>query len=164
MSAEVCIRWGGAILIVAAAIILGREYSKYIARQKKEMRAFSDLILHIKGEVSRFLTPTAALLSGYECPVLESSGFASAFAAHSDLSRALEESDIVLPRSFHALLSEFFADFGKDYREGELARILHYSELLEREEERLISELDSSEKLAKTLLVAAALAIIILII
>jgi len=128
------------------------------------MRAFSDLILHIKGEVSRFLTPTASLLSGYECPVLESSGFSASFAEHSDLLRALEESDIVMPHAFRTLLAEFFADFGKDYREGELARISHYSELIEREEERLISELDKSDKLTKTLLVAAALAIIILII
>lgn len=158
------LRWGGALLLLVSALLFGREYSKYAKRRKTQMAEFIALITHIKGRISRFLSPTSELLSGFESEELERCGFLSAFSESSDLGGALDRSKTVLGEPFRNILSEFFSGFGKNYLDGEIKRIEHYTELLSEEEKREKEELSKSEKLTKTLLFAAALALAILLI
>lgn len=128
------------------------------------MAAFCDLLLHIKGQISRFLAPTSELLSGFDSPELLECGFLGEFEKSSDLTLALAASKTTLGEKFSAILSEFFSGFGKEYRDGEISRVEYFLEQLRAEEAREREELKKSERLTRTLLTAAALALAILLI
>ena len=98
------LRWGGALLLLLSAIFLGREYSRYTKRREGEMAAFCDLLLHIKGQISRFLAPTSELLSGFDSPELLECGFLGEFEKSSDLALALAASKTTLGEKFSAIV------------------------------------------------------------
>ena len=158
------IRWGIIAALLVLSVILGREYTKYREQRLRQMRAFGELVLHIRGQVSRFLSPTRSLLDGFSSDELSRIGFTSEFERSRDLSAALEGANTSLGEGYKKILSEFFSGFGREYKDGEVTRADHYIELLGREEEREREESQKSVKLTKTLLLASALALAILLI
>ncbi len=156
----------GSVLVVLAAIVLGREYSKYAVKRCAQGDGFVLFLIHIKGEISRFLTTPDGFLRGFECEALAEVGFLSALAERADLDAAYRQSEgrLSLPAEARDCLSEFFSDFGMDYKDGEIKRCEVYAERLGRIIEEDKCALLKNVKLVRAILCAAALGIVILLI
>ena len=155
----------GCILLALSGFLVSRWYTRYLERRLAEGEACLGLIEHISGEISRYLTPPGRLLNGYRSSLLEElgflerageAGFADAFAA---VSRRL-----TLPKEGTELLSRLFRDFGRSYRDGELARLSEARDGLAPIVARLREELPRDIKLGRVLVAAAVLGGIILLI
>lgn len=153
----------GLSLILVSAWIVGKGYSLYTKRRLSEMESFALLLDHIEKEITLFLSTPRKLLSDYLSPPIEA--FLEEARSGGDLGEAFRKarSKLSLSEKFAQLLDRFFSEFGKSYRDGELKKI----EICKKE---LLSELKTEEesspgriKLAYTLLFAAALSLVIML-
>lgn len=158
----------GATLIVGSALLLSRGYSAFIGKRRAQNEDFYRFLLHIKGEISRFLTPPDRLLCGFQSKVLEEIGFSESALKDgkgSLISLFLSVRErLSVSENVKELLEEFFIGFGEDYKDGELKRCDGYAERLAELIGREGEELEKGEKLVRAVLCAASLGIVILLI
>lgn len=158
----------GATLVVGCAIFLSRAYGAFAERRRAETEEFYLFILHIKGEVARFLSKPERIFQSFEAQSLDSVGFLSVenLVGDAPLSSAYGAVRDKLSVSSGAdkILYEFFSGFGRDYRDGEIKRCDAYAEELSRLWAREEGELVKSLKVTRAVLAAAALGIVILLI
>ena len=158
----------GATLIVGSALLLSRGYSAFVSKRRLQNEEFYRFILHIKGEISRFLTPPERLLCGFHSEALEEIGFAE--CGRKDGKTGLisvflsVRERLSVSEKVKELLEEFFSGFGEDYREGELKRCDAYAERLCEIIRAEGEELEKGQRLVQALLCAGALGIVILLI
>ena len=158
----------GATLVVGCAIFISRAYGAFAERRKAETEDFYLFILHIKGEVSRFLSKPERIFRSFESEALDSVGFLApenltGEAPFSSAYGAVRDR-LSVSYSTDKILSEFFSGFGRDYRDGELKRCDAYAEELSRLWAREEGELLKSLQVTRAVLAAAALGIVILLI
>jgi len=160
------LRLFGSVLIVLGAIILGRGYGEYCERRLKESEGFLAFLVHARGEVVRSLTPPEGFVRSFRSEALEGSGFLSALRGGESLGSAFESSmkKSSLGKELRELLSEFFSEFGRDYKDGETARIEDYIDRVRTVVESERENLEKNSKICRVLLVAGALGLIILMI
>lgn len=152
----------GAIILLLSAIVCGRAYEKYASRSLLELEELTRALRHIKSRISTFLSPRRELLSGFESEILSRSGFLLRVADGEELCSALEKSSLSISKAARAALGAFFSELGRGYRKEELSRadgaISECEAILSRER----AELPKDVKIVKTLLLAGALALVIL--
>lgn len=156
----------GSVLVVLAALILGKEYSAYVNKRCSESDGFLLFLLHIKGEVSRFLTPPDGFARSFENDALSRTGFLTSLAEGVGLKDAFElaKKKLSLCSDAQKCLFEFFSDFGKDYKDGELKRCESYTERFESIIREDKCTLEKNVRVVRSILCAVALGIVILLI
>ena len=160
------LRWGGAALIMIAALFACREYSVYAEKRILQHKGFIALISHAEEMISKFLAKGIELWQDFSDSALEECGFSSHLREGRSLSEAFSacEVGICLPKDVKEELRDFFSGFGKSYKDGQLSSL---SEFRKRLENRLKEEelsLEKSLKVTKALIIGGALAVVILII
>lgn len=160
------LKWAGAGVILLCALMVGRDYTAYVRERLSQYRGFVALLSHIEGMISRFLTPQDGLWHSFSDDALEKCGFLPALRSGKGLSEAfigcvdgLSLSDLTKQR-----LSDFFSGFGRDYMDGEIARVGELRSELESGLKKEESELEKSLKITNALLLAGAVGLVILII
>ncbi len=154
----------GAALIFACAIATVREYSSYCETRIRQSAAFCAFVTHIEMRACTYLLPSSEAAAGFEDEELEKVGFIGALRSGGSLYSAfslVKDSLLFSDGQKEALLS-FFKDFGNSYVNDERKRVERTKEelvRLGREDEKKTKE---SEKVVKTLVLALALGVIIL--
>lgn len=155
----------GSALLLLGALYVSREYEKSLANRWELCSGFVDLLAHIRRKIDGYLTPPSQLLDGFYSAALEGVGYIAKArdvgisAAYFELSKTLP-----LEKKAKECLGAFFCDFGKDYREGTVRALDAALGGLRDHLKTLGAENEKNLKLARTLCVAAALGIIILLI
>ena len=153
----------GLTLLLLAAWLIGAGYSSYCKKRLKQTEDFLSLVMHVRKRIEVFMATQKKLLCGYESDSL--SRFVAAAIEKGSLSEAFEEvrGGLSVSEELKGRLSEFFSEFGKNYRDSEIKRTeLFCNELREevkREEERTPVRI----KIAYTLLFAAAGSLLIIL-
>lgn len=155
----------GSVLLLYAALFITREYEKFLGRRLGVCLGFCELISHVRRRVEGYLTPADRLLDGFECGALEDVGYMSK-ARNSGLRNAYFEVEGALPLdcATREALSEFFTDFGKDYKEETVKAADRALSALRGCADRMSCENEKSLRLWRAVAVAAALGVIILLI
>lgn len=154
----------GAALLLFAAAKISRKYSEYVSYRASLSRAFSELLLHIKNKISVYLAPPSELVSGFSSEILSESGFislAKELGSPKKAYGALADSLSLSPGA-KRILDSYFDSFGSAYKEGLLKATEAAEAALRREAEKEEEELPREKKLARTVIFAVALGIIIL--
>ena len=155
----------GSALLLYAALFIAREYEKFLGKRLRVCLGFCELLSHVRRRVDGYLTPADRLLDGVECGALEEVEYISK-AQSLGLRTAYFEVEEALPLDGTArqVLSEFFADFGKDYKEETVKAADRALSALQGCAERMSCENEKSLRLLRAVAVAAALGVIILLI
>ncbi len=154
----------GIALIFSAAILFVREYSAYCKKRRSECLACLKLFEHMRSRLERYLLPMSELCLDFKDATLDALGFFSAAQA-GGIPHAFEEikDKLSVSREFKNRISEFLCNFGKGYLKEESKRLSdmlsEISELCKVECENI----ETSEKVTKTLVFGLALGIIVLI-
>lgn len=156
----------GASLVLLSAIILGRGYSAYSERAIAEYDGFLELLIYMKGKISCFLLPPSEIFKDFECEALERCGLLMKIRCGVQISDAFSESShrLAIPPEAKRVLGGFFASFGSEYRDGEIARIEQTVSEIKRQRDDACELLTKKTKLAHTLLFAGALGLVIFLI
>ena len=163
---SIYLKWAGAVVIMLCALFFGKEYSAYVQKRLSQFRGFVAFIEHIQGMISRFLAPQESLWQNFSDNALEDCGFLPTLRSGSALSEAFGacESSLLLSDEQKTRLSDFFADFGREYMAGELTRASDFHKELEQSLKKEEAELEKSLKITNAILIAGTLGIVILII
>lgn len=155
----------GGGLILLCALMVGREYSSYIARRIEQHGGFIALAGHAESKIGEFLSSGRELWLEFNNSALEEVGLLpllkegeGACSAYSKIEKRLALSDDTKKK-----LSTFFNEFGSGYRDRELSRA---SALKKELEISLIADKEELEKNAKVLnalLVGGGVGLIILL-
>ena len=156
---NIYIRLFGAAFIMLSALFAGREYSRFSDKRSSELRGFLLFVRHIGGQVANFLSYGDELFSGFENQSLQSCGFLPALREGADFADAFESTKkkLSIPSSQSEMLGEFFASFGRDYREGEVEKITAFLEKYEKEVDRECENMTKNLQVARALLLGGAL-------
>ena len=155
----------GAFVLLMGVVVVCREYAKNRKRRLSICEEFSLLIAHLRLEIACYLKPLDEVVSAYESPVLEESGFLP-MAREVGLSEAFLSmgSSLFLSDEERGVLGRFFSSLGSGYMEDEIKLIdlcaVQFSQLLEHNRTAMPNDV----KLYNTLFCAAALGIIIFLI
>lgn len=157
--------FGAALLLLSAAFI-SRKYSEHITYRVGLTRAFSELLLHIKNKISVYLAPPSELVVGFCSDVLAASGFISLTRELGSPKKAYASLGKSLPLTPEAkrILDTYFDSFGSAYKEGLLRATEIAESALRLEAEKEEAALVREKKLARTVIFAVALGVIILFI
>ena len=160
------LKWAGVAVIMLCALFFGKEYSAYVERRLEQYRGFVSFIGHIEGMISRFLSLQESLWQNFSCDALEKCGFLPSLRSGNSLSQAFSacEPSLLLSDKQKAEFSAFFADFGKEYMDGEITRASDFHRESEESLKKEESELAKSVKITSAILIAAAVGLVILII
>ena len=155
----------GSVLLLFAALIGVREYEKMLKARLLACRGFIELLGHIRRKIDGYLTPPSQLLDGFECAPLSDIGYLEK-AREIGMSGAYFElgSSLPIDGAGREVLFGFFSEFGKDYKEGTVRLIDLSLKGLSEHADRLSAENEKSLKLVRTLAVAGAVGMIILLI
>ncbi len=161
---SIAYRAAGAAILLFLSVFIGKAYEKYCERALSETKELLRMLLHMRGKISTFLSPQSGLLSDFESEVLSSTGFLVAVQEGKTLFDAYGGSRFAISKEQKRAFLRFFSEFGRGYKSEELSRIdslyRETSEELKKERERTAKDI----KIAKTLLIAAALGISVLMI
>ncbi len=159
------LKYCGIALLLFGALSLSRDYTRYCARRLEVCRAFLFFIKHIRAKVGRYLSPRSQWCSDFQDKTLEELGFLPAVRGGKSL---LEAKDThlrgsLLPSDASEALSALFSELGRGYLDEELrsldGAISALGEICERES----LESTRSARIAKTLILGAALGITVLL-
>lgn len=159
------LRLVGAAIIFFCAMATVREYSAFCKMRIAEGEAFASLLRHLKERVCVYLLPISSAVADFDDGELSRVGFIDALRSCGSLHSAfaLVRDKLLISDGQKELLSAFFSDFGGAYVKDERERIERAEDTLlklQAEDEKKTRE---SEKVARTLILASALGLIILI-
>ncbi len=158
------LRWGGAILLIIAALYISREYEKFLGRRISEYRGLCSMIAHAEEMISKYLAHGDGLWRDFRSDALEKCGFLPAVREGKGLHYAFEScrDKMSLSREAKDRLSLSFKRVGKGYMEGELANLSLVKESLAEECESESVAAEKNIKVARALLLGGALALAII--
>ena len=153
----------GSGLILLFAYLVGRGYAAYAGRRYDQYEGLVALIEHMKGQLECYLAGGEAMLDGFRSDTLSEVGF---FDGEGDAAMRFErvKDFLTVDADTKDRLSRFFASFGSGYRQAESERLIDILSFLVRQRDAYRVEKEKSVKLVRSLLVAAALGLIILLI
>ncbi len=154
----------GMLLIFASAITTAREYGEYCQRRIRQSSAFRAFVAHLESKAFTYLLPSSEAVCDFADEELAGVGFIDALREGGSLysSFSLVKDKLLFSEGQKAALLSFFKDFGNSYVEDERARAKKAAQSLEElgmEDEKKTKE---SERVVKTLVLASALGLIIL--
>lgn len=163
---SIYLRWGGAALVMIAALFASREYSAYAQRRISQYKGFVALISHAEGMIAKFLAKGEELWRGFTDNALEECGFISSLREGKSLSESFSscEDRLCLPRGVREELRGFFSEFGKSYKDGQLSSLSLFRAKLETKLNEEEAGLEKSLKVTRALIIGGALSVVILII
>ncbi len=156
----------GIFLLLAAAFVTSREYSKYMEKRMLECKAFLSFIAHMRVQVGCFLRPVKELATGFSSPPLEKVGFVHALRDSEGIFAAYKrcESALSLSEEERTVLNTFFSSFGEGYLDDGIRLIdAAYSDM-NKLHEKLCEKKANNTRLVTVLSATSALGIIIFVI
>ena len=161
MSYYVAIAGSGLILLFA--YLAGRGYAGYAERRYGQYEGLVALFEHMKEQLECYLSGGEAMLAGFFSQPLSEVGF---FDGDGDAAARFERvrSRLSVDADTKSRLGQFFAAFGSGYLSTERERLLPVLSFLYRQRDSYREEMEKSVKLVRSLLIAAALGLIILLI
>ena len=158
------VKWIGIALLILGALLVGREYEKYLMRRVAEYRGLLALICHAEFMISRSLAYGKELWRGFSDDSLEKCELLPVLREGESLKNAFDKckGKMSLTSEEKEKISLLFAGLGKGYAELELKTINNIKGSLATE---LKNEEDSSEKklkIVRALLLGGALTIAIM--
>ena len=159
------IRIAGAVFVLAGTLFAVGEYEKLLVRRAEICNGFIALLSHIRRRIDGYLASASGLLEGFECSALDAYGY-SERAREIGVGEAYFEFEKAFPLTdkLKKSLSGFFHSFGKDYMSGTLKALDVTLDEIKALERALSAENEKNLKVARTLALAAALGVIILLI
>ena len=155
----------GVCAMAAGTLMVCRELTEKRKERLLLCEEFYRFVSHIRLQISCFLRPTSELADGFSSEILSKIGFLP-LIAEKGIFGAFEsvKDKISLSEEEKRALGGLFSSLGSGYMENEISKIDAYGRELYRflEEER--EELPRRSRLVNTLLTAASLGIIILLI
>lgn len=157
------IKYVGLISILASAFLFAREYEKNEKKRLLECSEFLRLLIHIKNKISCFLMKKSEFIASFDSESEEVSEFLLK-AKEEELSEAFRYvSDKLSLGAEKEILLSFFENFGRGYKDGELALAESAISSFKLEKERVEKESEKTVKTVKTLAAAISLGLVILL-
>lgn len=160
------VRLAGAVVVLVAVFVIGREYAVFSRRRIKELRGFYELLKYMESSISSYLSFGSELWGGFSCEGLKDSGFLASLRECELPGEAFSKCRprLSFSEEYKDLVEDFFRGFGREYRDGELKRIAEYKEklgnILALEEEST----EKNVKVARALLLGGGLSLVVLVI
>ena len=154
----------GAVILLCASLFVGRAYEKYLEGRLSEAREILRMLLHMREKINAFLCPQRELLSDFRSDILERVGFLGKIRGGIGIYEAFMDTKFSFACEIYETLSAYLSGFGKRYKSDELARLDSTVRVIDGYVKREQEQLPKDIKIAKTLLGAAALGIVILMI
>ena len=155
----------GSALILAGALLISGAYSRYYAKSILECKQLLSFIGEMREDISSFLLPQSKISEKLRHSQWGENPFLRAVADGCGLADALEKTSdqLSVPQGFKQTLAKLFSQLGRSYANDEAARIdaavCSLSEALKELEERAVKDV----KCARTVILATALGIVILL-
>ena len=149
-----------------SALFLSVGYSRFAEHRLEVYRGFSSLLSYLKGRVGTHLTPIKEAFSAFSDDALAASGFIESVREGERLYDAfrLSRDRLCISKRVGEILDGFFSDFGTGYLDAELSGIEYTQKELESAIRAEEEELSVSVRLVRSLLLLAAVGIVILLI
>ena len=150
----------GSVIIAWCGIESAKRLNREIQRDIRIVDAYLSLLRYIRTQIDLYALPIGEIFKKCDKTMLFSCGWKS-----EELPKDFRELFLcgnIRDKMTKEIISEFCADFGRNYREEELKRCEVYIESLEIQRGRLASEIPNRKKLNITLCVSVSLALIIL--
>ncbi len=159
------LKFTGAALALLAALLFSREYEKYLFSKNELALGFLSLLKHIQKSVGCYLATPKELLCGFEDSALDAAGYLAAAREKDVFSAYFDgEKNFSLSERARLVLSEFFANFGREYKDGTMRLVERAIAELEKITSEEKAKTEKEIKVLKTLAAAAALGLVILLI
>lgn len=153
----------GAIIIIAAAFIWGRERANKEEEKLAILEGLLRFILYVKEEIVSFKTPLARIVEVFSDDALEKSGF-SLFLKNHGVVGAEQVLFGKIPKEAYGELSLFLKNLGGGYSEGQSALCDVVYSRLERSRDELSLTLSNRIRMYRLLPVLLAASVVILLI
>ena len=159
-------RFIGGGLVVLSAMLASKAYADYAKKRLLQYSGLISLLSHAEGMISRFLSSGDGLWRGFQNEELERVGLLPLLREGESLKSAFLKcrEGLALPKKTIEQIEEFISRAGRDYREGEVAMISAFRNLLETEMKTEEEALDKNVKVVRVLLLGGSLAFLIMII
>lgn len=158
-------KYSGIVLILIFALLVSREYDRYLKKRLAEASAFLSYINHIRKQISRFLSPVSDWRESFSDGRLEDIGFLPRVREGVTLDEAFQacRERLSVSEEMKKTLGSFFSDFGRGYLDEEIKKadtaFSQAEEIFKKESE----ECKKSSKIAKTLLLSLALSLALIL-
>ncbi len=153
----------GSIFLLLAARLVIKGYSAYVKRRILEGEGFRFLLLHIEGEIRKYLKSESEIISSFENEALSNVGFFDGGGGLAERFHAVR-SRLLFSERIKKLLSEFFDAFGRDYGAKESARASEAAQAIEVLIKTEREQLQKNERCIRALVIGVSLGIVILLI
>lgn len=154
----------GAALLLFGALAVSKLYASYVNARLREHIEYLAFLKHVRSKISCYLLPISDAAEDFHSDVLVRNGFLKSLREGVSVKEAYERTRecSFLSAEFDRLLLELFSNFGEGYIDAEMKNMDYTIERLSKECERQRAECQSKIKLTGTLVFAAALSFIIL--
>lgn len=155
----------GAFILIAAALLVSREYSRYVKKHAEQCEEFLSFIGYMRIQISCFLRPSREIARGFHGVELERIGFLSAVNEGESLYTAYKaaEDKLYLTEREREILETLFSSLPECYLDDGIRIIDSAYKEMEGVCRKIREERPKNVKLAATLSVTASIGFIILI-
>lgn len=159
-------RYIGIFLVLLAALIFSREYSRYMRKRLRECEGFLSFISYMKIQVGCFMRPLRELASGFSSKPLSEIGFIASLEKSDGIYEAYKEVEprLSLSQNEKEVLEVLFSSIGDCYLDEGMKMIDSAYVRAEALYSSLSKECPKNIKLVSALSVTLALGFFILII
>lgn len=152
----------GALIIIFSSIMISLDLSEKIDTSMSTVRALRMLFEHTKNMIECYSLPASEILRQFDL-----SAFAVLGYSKNNLPQdfaTLAQNTVIDDSEAREILIAFSSDFGKSYRQDELARCSLYLEKMRAREQKLVKDSAKRKKVIFTVALCAALAVVVLIV
>lgn len=156
----------GISAVLFAAIMLSREYGRYMKKRLAECEGFLSFIGYMRIQVGCFMRPLCELCENFSSEALEKSGFTNALKTEKNIYDAYKASESALSLSAEEkeVLEVLFSSVGECYLDEGVKIIEASHTKMERHYSELKAECPRSTKLVSVLSATLAVGFLILVI
>ena len=158
------VKWLGIALLMAGALLVSREYEKYLARRLGEYGGLLALICHAEAVISRSLAYGEELWRGFSDEFLEKIQLLPLLRGGESLKSAFDKTKDKMSLTAKAKeeISDLLSTLGRGYRESELSALKKIKEALSSGLDAERTEAEKNVKIARALLLGGALTVVIM--
>ncbi len=155
----------GAFIVIVAALLMSREYSRYIKKRADQCEEFLSFIAYMRIQISCFLRPSREIAKGFSGEELEKIGFLDAVNEGESLYGAYKatESSLALTLREREIIETLFYSLEECYLDDGIRIIDSSYKEMESVCRKIREERPKNVKLAATLSVTASIGFLILI-
>lgn len=155
----------GAFIVSIAALLMSKEYSRYIKKREVQCEEFLSFIAYMRIQISCFLRPSREIAKGFSGEELERIGFIDAVERGESLYEAYKatENSLVLKFREREILKTLFSSLEECYLDDGIRIIDSSYKEMEGVCRKIREERPKNVKLAATLSVTASIGFLILI-